>query len=194
MSTKIINEQSKNLIDELNKIKNIEANNLIKIKDIIKKNIRSKNRIMICGNGGSSAQASHFSTELVVRFKKKFERKAYNSICLSSDPSLLTAIGNDYGFEKTFSRQIEGISASRDLLIIFTTSGNSKNLIEAIKAAKKKKVEIISFTGNDGGKVKKMTKYNYNVFSSDTARIQEIHLFLIHLIIEIIEIDLRKNN
>jgi len=194
MSYKIIKEQSQSLIKELNQIKNIEFKKLIKIKNIIKRNIRSKNKIMMCGNGGSAAQASHFSTELVVRFKKKFERKAYNSICLSTDPSLLTAIGNDYGFEKTFSRQIEGISTNRDLLIIFTTSGNSKNLIEAIKTAKKKKIEIISFTGNDGGKVKKMTKYNYNVCSTDTARIQEIHLFLIHLIIEIIEIDIRKNN
>ncbi len=194
MSYKIIKKQSLSLINELNHIKNPEVKKLIKIKNIIKRNILSKNKIMMCGNGGSSAQASHFSTELVVRFKKKFERKAYNSICLSSDPSLLTAIGNDYGFEKIFSRQIEGISSNRDLLIIFTTSGNSKNLIEAIKAAKRKKVEIISFTGNDGGKVKKITKYNYNINSSDTARIQEIHLFLIHLIIEIIEIDFRKNN
>jgi D-sedoheptulose 7-phosphate isomerase len=189
MSYKIIKEASRALINKLENIKSYEIKNLIKIKNIIKKNIQSKNKIMMCGNGGSSAQASHFSTELVVRFKKKFERKAYNSICLSSDPSLLTAIGNDYGFEKIFSRQIEGIGTNQDLLIIFTTSGNSKNLIEAIKTANKKKVKIVSFTGNDGGKVKKMTKLNYNINSTDTARIQECHLFLIHLIIEIIEIE-----
>ena len=121
-----------------------------------------------------------------------FDRAPLASLALGTNNSAISAIGNDYGFEKIFSRQIEGIGNNQDLLIIFTTSGNSKNLIEAIKIANKKNLKIISFTGNDGGKVKKMTKFNYNINSTDTARIQECHLFLIHLIIEVIEIENKK--
>jgi D-sedoheptulose 7-phosphate isomerase len=101
--------------------------------------------------------------------------------------SLLTAIGNDFGFNKIFSRQLEGIAKKKDILILFSTSGNSKNLIGAVKVAQKIGLKTISFTGNKGGELKKLTNYNVNINSNDTARIQECHLYLIHLIIELIE-------
>ena len=101
--------------------------------------------------------------------------------------SLLTAIGNDYGFNKIFSRQIEGIANKKDILLLFSTSGNSKNLIEAVRTAKKIGLKTISFTGGLGGKLKKITNQNLNIESNDTARVQECHLYIIHLMIELIE-------
>tara|TARA_B100000579_G_C22845916_1_gene864298 strand:+ start:248 stop:832 length:585 start_codon:yes stop_codon:yes gene_type:complete len=188
MKPKLIDITVNNLINNLLIFKKkLFKNNIIKIAKILDSNIKSKNKILICGNGGSASQASHFSTELVVRFKKEFEREAHNSICLASDMGLLTAIGNDYGFDKIFSRQIEGIAKKNDLLILFSTSGKSKNLIHAIKSAKKIGLKTISITGRDGGNLKKITDLNINIPSNDTARIQECHLYIIHLIIELIE-------
>tara|TARA_X000000950_G_scaffold286754_1_gene396686 strand:- start:8356 stop:8937 length:582 start_codon:yes stop_codon:yes gene_type:complete len=166
--------------------------NLLKVAKEINLNINSQNKILVCGNGGSAAQASHFSTELVVRFKKEYERKPYNSLVLASDMTLLTAIGNDYGFEKIFSRQIEGLGKKNDILILFSTSGKSKNLIKASEQASKMNIKTISLTGNDGGTLKKKTKFNINIKSKDTARIQECHLYIIHLLIELIEIENHK--
>ena len=138
MDQKFIEITVKDLVSQLSifKKKNLQKK-IIKIAQLINTYIKSRNKILICGNGGSASQASHFSTELIVRFKKKFEREAHNSISLASDMSLLTAIGNDYGFEKIFSRQIEGIAKKKDIIILFSTSGNSTNLLQAVKAAKK---------------------------------------------------------
>tara|TARA_Y100001935_G_C17114900_1_gene412691 strand:+ start:55 stop:636 length:582 start_codon:yes stop_codon:yes gene_type:complete len=192
MDQKFIEITVKDLVSQLSifKKKNLQKK-IIKIAQLINTYIKSRNKILICGNGGSASQASHFSTELIVRFKKKFEREAHNSISLASDMSLLTAIGNDYGFEKIFSRQIEGIAKKKDIIILFSTSGNSTNLLQAVKAAKKIGAKTISITGGNGGKLKRITNYNINVPSNDTARIQECHLYIIHLIIELIE---RKNS
>ena len=188
MKIELIDITSQKLIDNLLIFKKKGfKNNFIKTVKLINQYISSKNKILICGNGGSASQASHFSTELVVRFKKEFERDAHNSICLGSDMTLLTAIGNDYGFDKIFSRQIEGIGNKKDLLILFSTSGKSKNLIEAVNSAKNIGLKTISITGRNGGKLKKITDFNINIDSNDTARIQECHLYIIHLIIELIE-------
>ena len=188
MKIELINKTSSELVKSINLLQiSSTKKNIIKIANILNTYIKSKNKILTCGNGGSASQASHFSTELVVRFKKEFERKAHNSICLASDMSLLTAIGNDYGFDKIFSRQIEGIANKKDILILFSTSGKSKNLIQAVKSAKKIGLKTISVTGRDGGDLKKITDLNINISSKDTARIQECHLYIIHLIIELIE-------
>ena len=106
--------------------------------------------------------------------------------------SMLTAIGNDYGFEYIFSRELEGLGKKNDCVIFFSTSGNSKNLIRAADKAKSLRMKTISITGNDGGKLKKKTNMNINIDSNDTARIQECHLYLIHILIELIEIENRK--
>ena len=193
MNKAFIDKTLNNLIQNLDqfKIKKFQLN-LIKVAKEINRNLNSKNIIFSCGNGGSASQASHFSTELIVRFKKKYERKPHNSVCLGSDMSMLTAIGNDYGFEYIFSRELEGLGKKNDCVIFFSTSGNSKNLIRAADKAKSLRMKTISITGNDGGKLKKKTNMNINIDSNDTARIQECHLYLIHILIELIEIENRK--
>ena len=193
MNRAFIDKTLNNLIQNLDqlKLKKFQLN-LIKFAREINRNLNSKNIIFSCGNGGSASQASHFSTELIVRFKKKYERKPHNSVCLGSDMSMLTAIGNDYGFEYIFSRELEGLGKKNDCVIFFSTSGNSKNLIRAADKAKSLRMKTISITGNDGGKLKKKTNLNINIDSNDTARIQECHLYLIHILIELIEIENRK--
>ena len=146
----------------------------------------NKKQILWCGNGGSAAQASHLSAELVGgMFKKK--KSPLKSLCLNTDTAFITAWSNDDSYDNIFSRQIESIGTSGDVLVALTTSGNSNNIINAIKIAKSKKIVTISLTGNDGGEVSKLSDFNINVFSDDTARIQELHILIGHIICEIVE-------
>ena len=175
--------------------RNIEQ--LISLDPIIEKcidaiihSLRNGGTIFFCGNGGSAADSQHLAAELMGRFLK--DRKPLKSIALTVDTSALTAIGNDYGFEYIFSRELEGLGKKNDCVIFFSTSGNSKNLIRAADKAKSLRMKTISITGNDGGKLKKKTNLNINIDSNDTARIQECHLYLIHILIELIEIENRK--
>jgi D-sedoheptulose 7-phosphate isomerase len=146
---------------------------------------KRNNKILICGNGGSAADAQHFAAELVCRFKK--DRMALPAIALHTDTSAMTAIGNDYGFEKVFARQVEALGSSGDILFAISTSGNSKNVIEAIKAAKEKEMITVGLLGNDGGLMKGMCDFSVIINSRDTARIQESHITVIHILCEIIE-------
>ena len=142
-------------------------------------------RVLICGNGGSAADAQHIAAELSGRFKK--ERDALAGIALSVDSSALTAIGNDYGFDKVFSRQVEAFGRDKDTLIAISTSGNSKNVIEAIKSAKKIGLYVITLSGKDGGKIKDLGDVNIIVPSFNTPRIQEMHTMIGHMICAIID-------
>jgi phosphoheptose isomerase len=135
-------------------------------------------KVLTAGNGGSAADALHLAEELVGRFDK--ERPSLPAICLSADPTLLTCIGNDYGFERLFSRQIEGLAKPGDILVVFTTSGKSPNLLAAIESARRKGVVTVALLGKDGGPMKGMADYEIIVPSSVTARIQEIHTFILH--------------
>src|SRR6267143_4794670 len=117
--------------------------------DLIEQCLRAGNKLLVCGNGGSAADALHFVTELVVRFAK--ERRAYPAICLASDGGLLTAAGNDYGFDEIFARQVAAFGLPGDLLICLTTSGKSKNVERALQEAKARKLKTIAFLGRDGG-------------------------------------------
>ena len=148
-------------------LKNIQ--NFKKLVTLSLKRIKKKNKILFYGNGGSAADAQHIATELTVRFKKN--RKAIPAISLSTDTSALTAIGNDFTFEKIFSRQIEAIGT-------LTTSGNSKNLIEAAKVAKQKKIYTFCFSGNNGGKLKNHTNFPIIIPSKITSQIQVAEIFL----------------
>lgn len=149
--------------------------------DVIKKG----NKILVCGNGGSAADSQHFSGELIGRFQK--ERKAIACISLTTNTSIITSIGNDYSFEKIFSRQIEGIGKKGDVLILFSTSGSSKNVIEAVISAKKKGIKTVSFTGAQPNELAKISDINLSVPSKSTPRIQEIHSIIIHIICYLIE-------
>ncbi|MCX7253762.1 MAG: phosphoheptose isomerase [Burkholderiales bacterium] len=138
-------------------------------------------KILACGNGGSAGDAQHFAAELVGRFER--ERMELGAIALTTDSSILTAIGNDYGFDEIFSKQVRAIGKKEDILLGISTSGNSPNVILAIKAAKKMGMRVVAFTGRGGGKIKDLLEpedVHLCVPSERTARIQETHLLLIH--------------
>jgi len=140
--------------------------------------IESGKKILICGNGGSAADAQHFAAELVGRFEK--ERASYPALALTTDSSALTAIGNDYGFERVFSRQVEGLGRKGDTLIVISTSGNSPNIREAVRKAASMGMQTIGLLGRDGGGLKGEVGCPVIVPHARTARIQEAHGFILH--------------
>jgi D-sedoheptulose 7-phosphate isomerase len=151
--------------------------------------LKNDNKIFICGNGGSAADAQHISTEFLVRLNPKINRQSYPIICLGNDMTYLTACGNDYGFEKIFSRHLSGLHKKKEqnLLICLSTSGNSKNILNVLQEAKKLKIFSISFLGNKGGKAKKFSNKCLIIPSSNTALIQEEHMFIFHYILNEVE-------
>ena len=153
--------------------------------DLIEQCLRAGNKLLVCGNGGSAADAAHFATEFVVRFAK--DRPAYPAICLTADGGLLTAAGNDYGFEEIFARQVAAFGQPGDVLICLTTSGKSKNVERALEEAKTRKLKTIAFLGRDGGSTIGMADVDLLVRGDSTARIQEAHQLLLHVSCEIIE-------
>lgn len=142
-------------------------------------------KLLICGNGGSAAEAAHFATELVGRYAKN--RRSLPAIALSSDGSLLSCIGNDYGYDQSFARQIQGLAQTGDLVVVLTSSGNSGNVLAALEAARKLGVESIAFLGRGGGKAKGIATCDLIVPGNHGASAQESHLFLIHYFCELID-------
>jgi phosphoheptose isomerase len=153
--------------------------------DLIEQCLRAGNKLLVCGNGGSAADGAHFATELVVRFGK--DRRAYPAICLAADGGLLTAAGNDYGFDEIFARQVAAFGVPGDLLICLTTSGKSKNVRRALEEAKTRKLKTIAFLGRDGGSTIGVADIDLLVRSDSIARIQEAHQLLLHVLCEIAE-------
>jgi len=151
---------------------------------------REGKKVILFGNGGSAADAQHIATELVCRFQK--ERKSLPAIALTTDTSALTAIGNDYGFDRIFSRQVESITEKGDVVIGISTSGNSVNVIEGVKEAKKLGAYTIGFLGATGGKLKNIVDLALCIPSEKTARIQETHITVGHIVCEIVEEELFK--
>ena len=145
-------------------------------------------KILICGNGGSAADSQHMAAEFVGRFVK--ERQSLPALALTVDTSLLTAVGNDYGFDCVFSRQVEGLGQEGDVLIAISTSGNSANVVKAVKTAKEKGIYVIALTGENGGILAKESDLCLAVPSQVTARIREMHIMIIHMICEIAEADI----
>src|SRR5437660_7990685 len=156
-----------------------------KSADLIEKCLRAGNKLLVCGNGGSAADASHFATEFVVRFMK--DRPAYPAISLAGDGGLLTAAGNDYGFDEIFARQVAAFGLAGDLLICLTTSGKSKNVERALQEGKARKLKTIAFLGRDGGSTVGMADVDLLVRGDLTARIQEAHQLLLHVLCETVE-------
>jgi len=158
---------------------------IAKAADLIEQCLRAGNKLLVCGNGGSAADAAHFTTELVVRFAK--DRRAYPAICLTSDGGLLTAAANDYGFDEIFARQVAAFGLEGDVLIVLTTSGKSKNVSRALEEAKSRKLKTIALLGRDGGSTIGLADVDLLVRSDSTARIQEAHKLLLHVLCEIVE-------
>ena len=163
---------------------------LAEAADLIEQCLRTGNKLLVCGNGGSAADASHFATELVVRFAK--DRSALPAICLASDSGILTAAGNDYGFDEIFARQVAAFGVPGDVLICLTTSGKSKNVVRALQEAKARQIKTIAFLGRDGGSAVGIADLDLLVRSDSTARVQEAHQLLLHVLCEIIEARLEK--
>ena len=168
------------------------VDNIDLASDILISTLKQKNKILICGNGGSAAQAQHFAAELIGRFES--ERKSIPCISLTTDTSNITAIGNDYGFTNIFKRQIESLGNENDVLICLTTSGNSQNLVEAINQAKQNNLKIINLLGKDGGLIKNTGNLEIIIKSHNSARIQEAHILILHIFAKLIEESFQNNN
>ena len=157
---------------------------LIKASNLISKSLKSGGTIFWCGNGGSAADSQHIAAEFVGRFKE--DRKPLRSIALTTDTSVLTCISNDYNFEEIFSRQLEALGQRGDVLVAISTSGNSENIKKVLIKAKKMKIKSICLLGKNGGKCKNFD-LNLIIPSQITARIQEMHILIEHLICELVE-------
>jgi D-sedoheptulose 7-phosphate isomerase len=163
-----------------------------KIADIIIHSIKNGGKLVLFGNGGSAADTQHIQGELTHQFEIK-NRKAIPCISLNTNTSVLTAIGNDWGYDRVFERQVELFVNSKDVVIGFTTSGNSINVIKGIEQAKKEGALTIAFTGKGGGKIKDLVDICFIVPSDTTSRIQEIHITVGHILCKLIEDALYKN-
>ena len=156
--------------------------------DVLLEALRSGRTVMACGNGGSAADAQHFAAELTGRFAR--ERRAWPALALTTDTSALTAIGNDYGFDRVFARQVEAHGRQGDVLVAMSTSGNSPNVLAAVEAARARGVKTIGLTGTDGGALGRVVDVHLNVPSPTTARIQEVHITLLHVLCDLVEQEL----
>jgi len=149
------------------------------------KALRAGNKILTCGNGGSGADALHMAEEFIGRYRSN--RRSLPAVCLNADPTALTCIANDFGYDEVFARQVEGLSTRGDVLICFTTSGNSVNCLRALSVAKSRGLVTIALLGKDGGKSKGVADFEIIVGHRDTARIQEAHTVILHALLEVVE-------
>jgi D-sedoheptulose 7-phosphate isomerase len=152
--------------------------------------LNSGGKIMFCGNGGSAADSQHIATELMVRLKHTSSRPALAALALTTDTSLITAGANDLGFEEIFARQVEGLGRKEDCLVAISTSGNSENVIRAVKKAKEIGMNVVAWLGNSGGKLKDMVDVAIVVPHDDSGRIQESHIMIGHILSELTENEL----
>lgn len=147
--------------------------------------LKKGGKIIFCGNGGSAADSQHLAAELVGRFQK--DRRALAAIALTTDTSIITSLANDFGFEAVFSRQVEALAKKGDVLVATSTSGNSANILAAVKIAKARRLTTIAFTGGEGGKLAKLCDISLIVPSHVTARIQEAHITVGHILCQLVE-------
>jgi D-sedoheptulose 7-phosphate isomerase len=179
---KIVNEHL-SIVSKLNN--EIIVFEIEKVVNEITKSLSKGNRIYLCGNGGSAADAQHLAAEFTGRFF--LERSSLPAEALHCNTSYLTAVGNDYGFDKVYSRIIDGIAREGDLLIGLSTSGNSENILNAFKSANSKKIKTVLFSGQSGGKIIDFSDYKFLIPSESTPRIQECHILIGHIICELVE-------
>jgi len=153
--------------------------------DLFTRSLRADGTIYACGNGGSATQAQHFTAELVGRFKK--DRPCLRAVALNDNHAILTSLSNDYDFDEVFARQVSGLADAGDCLLALSTSGESENVVRACAAARRNDVRIVSLTGEAGGRVADASDIALRVPDTDTARIQEMHLLIIHLLCQLVE-------
>ncbi|MDD5679916.1 MAG: D-sedoheptulose 7-phosphate isomerase [Candidatus Omnitrophica bacterium] len=167
-----------------------ELDNIEKTVRLIENCISSGGKLLLFGNGGSAADSQHIAAEFVGRFR--LERKALPALALTTNTSTLTALANDYGYDSSFKRQLEAFGDKGDVALAISTSGNAKNVIEAVKKAKEKGMKTVALTGKDGGALAKLCDISIIVDSRETARIQESHILVGHIIAELIESGLSR--
>jgi D-sedoheptulose 7-phosphate isomerase len=156
--------------------------------ELVRETVNRRGKLLFCGNGGSAADAQHMATEYVVRYTRN--RAAYPAIALTTDTSLLTAAGNDFGFDSIFARQVEALAGPEDLLIIHSTSGESPNVLRAAEAARAKGVRVLAFSARDGGRLRALADHSVIIPTQRTDRAQELHLCIEHLICDLVEREL----
>lgn len=166
----------------------VHADSIARAGELIVESLRAGNKVLVAGNGGSAAQAQHFAAELVGRFRR--ERHAYAALSLATDTSVLTAIGNDYGYQDVFARQIFGLGTAGDILLLLSTSGESENLVRAAVAARQCRIPVITVTGRPGCRLGQLADVTICAPADESALAQEIHLLLIHLLCDMVETDL----
>ncbi len=169
------------------KIKSEFSEKIVKLAEILNDCLKKGGKVLLCGNGGSAADAQHIAGELVVRLRSDSKRKALPAIALTVNPSILTAAANDFGFEKVFSRQVEALGKKGDCLLALSTSGESSNVNLAIKTARKIGMKTLALSGKKGGEMSRIADYSIIVPSSETQRIQEVHLLIGHIVCDLIE-------
>lgn len=179
-----LNLQFDELAQDVRELKE-QSPQIEKIAEICINALKNGNKVIFCGNGGSAAQSQHLAAELVGRYK--LNRPAMNSLSLTVDTSNLTAIGNDYGYDVVFSRQLEGVGKKGDVLFGLSTSGNSQNVILAFEQARKMEITTVALVGRKGGKMKDMADFSVCVPADTSAHIQEMHIAVGHLICDLIE-------
>jgi D-sedoheptulose 7-phosphate isomerase len=180
----------RSLIASLEAISNYDEFGIAELGGQIALSLKTGSTIFWCGNGGSAAESQHMAAELMGKFL--INRKPYRSLSLTTDTSAITGISNDFHFNEIFSRQLEGIARPGDFLVVFTTSGNSQNILLALEKAKEIGVHSIAFLGKDGGKVKNLADSEFFVEATETARIQEVHTVMAHTLCQIIEAECEK--
>jgi D-sedoheptulose 7-phosphate isomerase len=168
-------------------------NDILKVVDILVDSFKKGNKLLLCGNGGSAADCQHIATELVIRLSHDIKRPALPAIALTTDTSNLTAGSNDLGFENVFARSVEGLGNKGDVLLAISTSGNSPNVIKAVKTAKSKGMKTVAFLGGTGGKLVSDVDESVIIPSSNTQRIQEGHITAAHIICELVERELYQS-
>jgi len=180
--------------EESSRLRKMSAENLatplIELANFISGVIGTGGKLLICGNGGSAADSSHMAAEMIVRLSSHRNRQSLPAIALNADTSVLTAAGNDFGFEQIFARQIEGLGRRGDILFLISTSGNSPNLLRAAETAKEMGLFVTALLGGDGGRLVSLVNKSLIVPHHSVQRIQEEQIFLIHLLVELIESDL----
>ncbi len=187
--TKLGNTINKNFDQHFEILKKISTksftNKIFLASKIISDSLLKNRTIFWCGNGGSASDSMHLSAELIGRFKKN--RRPLKSISLAGNPASITCISNDFGYSNVFARQIEGLGDNGDVLVVISTSGQSKNILRAINQAKKKKLYVISLLGNNGGLCRGKGDLDLIIKSKSTARIQEMHILVGHILCELVE-------
>ena len=183
-----IERQLKSHNETMNSIGAALAEPITECVQLIVTALQNGHKVLTMGNGGSAADAQHLAAELVGRFL--IERKALPAIALTTDTSILTAVGNDYGFDEVFKRQVEALACPGDILIGISTSGNSTNIVRALEAGREIGVTTIGLLGRDGGEIGKFVDLALTVSAADTPRIQEAQLFILHILCDLVEKEL----